>query len=77
MKRLVIKPVGWPCPFGQCTPGLFVHGISIGIKGAAAEGEKPLVEVLWGDNGDSLLPGSHNSQIEVQPVIAEWEEYDG
>ena len=79
MKRLVIKPDGWPCLFNECPPGLFIQGKILGIKGTdgwmGVCGNHDITG-LSADNGQGLICGTYPEQIEVQPVVAEWEEYE-
>ena len=86
MKRLVIKPDGWPCILAECPPGHFVtvdhfkmlcfkseYRETIGGEEFQVEAFNEAGEVFWGEaeNTAALRRGTM-----VQPVIAEWEEYE-
>jgi len=94
MKRLVIRPEGWPCKLGECPPGLFLHGDGLCFKTdyAPIKGKDVAGKVTWemdqfgidtyvagGDYFCPVLPVAVDitiKDLEVQPCVYEWEEYD-
>jgi hypothetical protein len=86
MKKLVIKPEGWPCTFGECRPGYFIitkvatYG-ELFLKTEYSSNEHPdnfdaycaTGEYFWG--GTTTKEDRNN--IIVQPVEVVWEECDG
>jgi hypothetical protein len=70
MKRLVLKPEGWPCSLQECPPGYFAaeDGEGMGFKNEYTKDGKPEAfneaGEYWCSTGD------------VQPLVAEWEEYE-
>lgn len=66
MKRLVMKPNGWPCTYEECRPGFFVLEGDVFLKSEyGAQG--------YCSSGESF---AGNRESEVQPVMAAWEEFD-
>jgi len=75
VKRLIVKPVGWPCTLGECPAGLFVHGDDLCFKTDYTDDGK--MEVYL-ENGEAFWAGCRSQEdlrkVIVQPVEAEWEE---
>lgn len=63
MKRLVLRPVGWPCALADCPPGLFVCDDVVGLKTEYGNTE------AYCDSGERFC-----SKDLVQPCEALWEE---
>ena len=76
MKRLELKPDGFPCKLSECPPGLFLCGENVGLKTEylSEKGDPEAYcdsgECFWGDANKG---GSAKDTI-VQPLIAEWVE---
>ncbi len=70
MKRLIIKPNGWPCTLLECPPGLFIYEDRIGLK-SEYRTENGSIKAYCGSSGEYFCG---KEDIIVQPVIAEWEE---
>ncbi|BDA85440.1 hypothetical protein Sa4125_29820 [Aureimonas sp. SA4125] len=66
MKRLVLNPAGWTCPLGECPPGPLVHDGELFFKDDYGQ--------HFLDNGDSWATA--RGDIVVQPVVAEWEDWE-
>lgn len=74
MKRLVLKPEGWPIQLGDCRPGLFTFNGEVCLKSEYyTDGNMD----AYCDSGESFWGGvtdeSGRRGLMVQPVIAVWE----
>jgi hypothetical protein len=82
MKRLVIKPSGWPCALAVCPPGHFIFNDKLCFKSKYfKESGGKIYSEVYNEIGDILgdrdnFPEDRES-ASVQHVFAEWEEYDG
>ncbi len=67
MKIAKLIPNGWPCTYGECPSGAFIHNqIHLGFKSEYKnEGFNEAGEYFCG--GDDII---------VQPVYLEWEEIE-
>ena len=76
MKKLELKPDGFPCPLRECPPGLFLCGEDVGLKSeyrnerGETEAYCESGEFFWGDANK----GGTAEETIVQPLIAEWTE---
>lgn len=74
MRKLELKPDGWPCKLKECPPGLFLCGETVGLKSeyksenGNSEAFCDSGEAFW---GDANRGGTADDTI-VQPLIAEW-----
>lgn len=74
MKRLELKPDGFPCKLSECPPGLFLCGETVGLKPeyATKEGKSEAYcesgEYFWGDANNG---GTANGTM-VQPLSSYW-----
>jgi len=73
MKRLILVPDGWPCALYECRPGLFMFDDTLCLRDDYGG-------FYIAENGDAFWGGTpdkeHRAKLEVQPVKAEWEEYE-
>lgn len=65
MRRLVMQPEGWPCPYVECRPGFFVFNDNLCLKSEYGDAG-------YCASGESFV----RREQTVQPVIATWEEYE-
>jgi len=72
MRKLVIKPVEWPCTLAECPPGLFVLDSSLGLKTEYGDMEVYTGggEIFWGGAANK----EDRSNLLVTPATYEWEE---
>lgn len=70
MKRLELKPDGFPCKLIECPPGLFLCGNDVGLKTKYKSDEAfcESGESFWGDANK----GGKAGDTIVQPLISEW-----
>lgn len=77
MKKLIIKPDGWPCTLAECPPGFFVFEGWLGFKSEYGD-DSDKMEV-FNSGGEAFWGGvsGHEARaaLVVQPVVAEWEEH--
>lgn len=81
MKRLVINPEGWPCTLAECPPGHFLFGEYLCFKTEYAQEVKgDYFPQSYCETGEFFWGGTktheERSRLIVQPVTAEWEEYE-
>ena len=75
MRRLAMRPEGWPCALRECRPGHFVFNDLLCFKdeyGAEGNSYNEAGEIFWGDVTDR----DARAALVVQPVEPVWEEYD-
>ena len=74
MKRLILSPKGWPCMLFECPPGFFMFHDSLCFKSEYGGDEVfcDSGEIFWGGVSDKQERG----HLVVQPVVAEWENYE-
>ncbi len=78
MKRLVLKPHGWPCCLVKCPPGLFLSGESVGLKSEYRESNGQIEaynecgEFFWG----GAKTEAERRALIVQPLEYEWEDVE-
>jgi len=71
MKRLIMKPDGWPCTLRKCRPGHFLFmGKYLGFKSEYYTNNKP---DAYNEAGEYFCG---NPDELIQPVTPEWEECD-
>ena len=74
MKRLELKPDGWPCRLSECPPGHFLYHDIAMFRSEYSTGGKP---DAYNGGGEFFCPTDCNAaEAIVQPLIAEWVEYD-
>jgi hypothetical protein len=76
MRRLEVKPEGWPCKLSECPPGLFLFGDGLCFKTEYRTSGYSEVfcesgEMFWGGTDDK----EQREVLTVQPVIVVWEDY--
>lgn len=71
MKRLELKPDGWPCKLSECPPGFFLFNDSVCYKSSYGD-------YYVGTGGSVFWGGTTRSDdrelLIVQPLIEEWVE---
>lgn len=68
MKKLILKPEGWPCSIEECPPGFFVfNDVHVGFKTEYHSGEGGVQ--AYNEAGEHFVP----RKIMVQPVYPVWE----
>lgn len=73
MKRLIINPDGWPCKFGELRPGFFTFNDGLFLKSEyGTDAYCDSGEMFWG----GVSNPTDRNDLRVQPVVAEWEEYE-
>lgn len=76
MKRLELKPNGFPCKLSECAPGFFLSGDTVGFKseyGTDKGNSEAFCEggcYFWGDQNK----GGKADDTLVQPLVSEWVE---
>ena len=73
MKRLELKPEGFPCTLDECPPGFFLREDSLCFKSEYHTDQKADAycdtgEYFWGGTNDVSARG----KLIVQPVVYEW-----
>jgi hypothetical protein len=74
LKKLVLKPDGWPCLLIECPPGLFVFKDSVCMKSdyrtdkGELEAFNEAGEFFWG----GVETYAEREKLIVQPVTSEW-----
>lgn len=73
MKRLELKPDGFPCTLAECPPGFFLKDESVGFKSEYKSDNRP---DCYCDSGEYFWGGAKTDEelnkIIVQPLIYEW-----
>lgn len=64
MKRMIIQPIGDPCPLEKCPPGFFIYHDHLGFITAYGKDPDAYIE----DGGYFL----RSKETLVQPAKAEW-----
>lgn len=72
MKRLELKPDGFPCKLQECPPGLFLCGENVCLKSEYGNNEAYCDSGEY-FHGDANKGGTAQDTI-VQPLVAEWVE---
>jgi hypothetical protein len=72
MKRLELKPDGFPCKLAECSPGFFLFGEMVGLK-SEYRSDKGNCEAYC-DSGEFFCGGIGNKADDtiVQPLKTEW-----
>jgi hypothetical protein len=70
MKRLELKPDGFPCKLKECPPGLFLCSNEVAMKTEYGIDEAycDSGERFWGEKNR----GGKTEDTVVQPLIAQW-----
>lgn len=68
MKKLLVVPIEWPIPLGECTPGFFLHDKKLCFKSEYGDVYCETGEYFWGGAETT----TERDAIEVQPVDAKW-----
>lgn len=70
MKKLILVPEGWPVPFSECPPGLFLKDDMVGLKTEYGKCEG------YCDSGETFLGGASTQEdlakVIVQPLTYAW-----
>lgn len=73
MRRLIIKPEGWPCVLQECPPGFFMFEDSLCFKSEYGDDQfNEAGEIFWGRKEDK----EERAKVVVQPCVYAWEEYE-
>ena len=83
MKRLIMKPTGFECTFGECPPGFFIIDDELCLKSdyqtKTPKGYKPDAYL---DNGSYFCGGvgvdtiEKRNALKVLPVEPVWEDFE-